>query len=89
MKLSGYNFHGIIVFVFVMLCINSTSAITKFNVLNFGAKPNGRTDSTKVSSRHGMQHVARKTRASYMCRKGGIWFVHWSLKENTEALRSL
>ncbi|KAK9019751.1 hypothetical protein V6N11_054259 [Hibiscus sabdariffa] len=46
MKLSGCNFHGITVIVFVMLGINSTSAMTKFNVLNFGANPNGRTDST-------------------------------------------
>ncbi|KAK8999082.1 hypothetical protein V6N11_070260 [Hibiscus sabdariffa] len=46
MKLSGCKFHGITVVVFVMLGINSTSAMTKFNVLNFGANPNGRTDST-------------------------------------------
>ncbi|GMI89552.1 ROOT CAP POLYGALACTURONASE [Hibiscus trionum] len=45
MKLSDCNLHGIMVVVFVMLSINSTSAVTKFNVLNFGAKPNGRTDS--------------------------------------------
>ncbi|KAA3481437.1 polygalacturonase-like isoform X1 [Gossypium australe] len=46
MKLSGCNFHGVIVIVFVMLSISSTSAMTKFNVLNFGANPIGRTDST-------------------------------------------
>ncbi|KAK8999081.1 hypothetical protein V6N11_070259 [Hibiscus sabdariffa] len=46
MKLSGCNFHGITVIVFLILGINSTSAMTKFNVLNFGANPNGRTDST-------------------------------------------
>ncbi|KAK8671421.1 hypothetical protein V6N13_038017 [Hibiscus sabdariffa] len=46
MKLSGCNFHGILVIVFVMLGINATSAMTKFNVLNFGANPNGLTDST-------------------------------------------
>ncbi|GMI80468.1 hypothetical protein HRI_001716100 [Hibiscus trionum] len=46
MKLSGCNLPGIMVVVFVMLSINSTSAVTKFNVLNFRAKPNGRTDST-------------------------------------------
>ncbi|TYI62173.1 hypothetical protein E1A91_D10G227400v1 [Gossypium mustelinum] len=46
MKLSGCNFHGVIVIVFVMLSISSTSAMTNFNVLNFGANPIGRTDST-------------------------------------------
>ncbi|GMI98536.1 ROOT CAP POLYGALACTURONASE [Hibiscus trionum] len=45
MKLSGCNLPRIMVVVFVMLSINSTSAVTKFNVLNFGAKSNGRTDS--------------------------------------------
>ncbi|MBA0667037.1 hypothetical protein Goklo_000162, partial [Gossypium klotzschianum] len=29
-----------------MLAINSTSATTKYNVFNFGAKPNGKTDSS-------------------------------------------
>ncbi|KAE8717880.1 Polygalacturonase [Hibiscus syriacus] len=46
MKLSGFNLHGIVVIVFVMSSMSSTSAITKFNVLNFGANPMGRTDST-------------------------------------------
>ncbi|KAK8258691.1 hypothetical protein V6Z11_D13G003700 [Gossypium hirsutum] len=41
-------FHGIILILFVMLAINSTSATTKYNVLSFGAKPNGKTDSTKA-----------------------------------------
>ncbi|XWS74601.1 hypothetical protein CRYUN_Cryun01aG0012600 [Craigia yunnanensis] len=41
-------FHGIILILFVMLGINSTSATTKYNVLQFGAKPNGLTDSTKA-----------------------------------------
>ncbi|KAA3454173.1 polygalacturonase-like [Gossypium australe] len=40
--------HGIILILFVMLAINSTSATTKYNVLSFGAKPNGKTDSTKA-----------------------------------------
>ncbi|KAE8715033.1 Polygalacturonase [Hibiscus syriacus] len=31
-----------------MLGINSTSATQNYNVLNFGAKPNGKTDSTKA-----------------------------------------
>ncbi|KAK8629300.1 hypothetical protein V6N13_078145 [Hibiscus sabdariffa] len=42
-------FGGLIVILFVMLgIINSTSATTKYNVLSFGAKPNGRTDCTKA-----------------------------------------
>ncbi|GMI80446.1 ROOT CAP POLYGALACTURONASE [Hibiscus trionum] len=45
MKLSGL-FHGILVIVFVMSYTSLTSALTNFNVLNFGAKPNGVTDST-------------------------------------------
>ncbi|KAG8471388.1 hypothetical protein CXB51_036910 [Gossypium anomalum] len=40
--------HSIILFLFFILAINSTSALTKYNVLNFGAKPNGKTDSTKA-----------------------------------------
>ncbi|KAK6233643.1 hypothetical protein QUC31_006049, partial [Theobroma cacao] len=47
MKLSS-PFQGIILILFVMLGINSASAATKFNVLAFGAKPNGETDSTKA-----------------------------------------
>ncbi|MBA0869771.1 hypothetical protein Goshw_003106 [Gossypium schwendimanii] len=46
MKLSGCNLPGITVMVFVMLSSSSTSAITNFNVLNFGAIPTGGTDST-------------------------------------------
>ncbi|KAK8258692.1 hypothetical protein V6Z11_D13G003800 [Gossypium hirsutum] len=40
--------HSILLILFFMLAINSTSALTKYNVLNFGAKPNGKTDSTKA-----------------------------------------
>ncbi|PPS02435.1 hypothetical protein GOBAR_AA18234 [Gossypium barbadense] len=39
---------SIILFLFFILPINSTSALTKYNVLNFGAKPNGKTDTTKA-----------------------------------------
>ncbi|KAE8669782.1 Polygalacturonase [Hibiscus syriacus] len=39
---------GIIVILFAMLGIDSTSATKIYNVLNFGAKPNGETDSTKA-----------------------------------------
>ncbi|EOY19569.1 Glycoside hydrolase [Theobroma cacao] len=48
MKLSS-PFQGMILILFVMLGINSASAATtKSNVLAFGAKPNGKTDSTKA-----------------------------------------
>ncbi|KAK8315909.1 hypothetical protein V6Z11_A13G003800 [Gossypium hirsutum] len=40
--------HAIILFLFFILAINSTSALIKYNVLKFGAKPNGKTDSTKA-----------------------------------------
>ncbi|XP_022748126.1 probable polygalacturonase At2g43860 [Durio zibethinus] len=47
MKLSS-PLQGIILVLFVVLGINSTSATRNYNVQNFGAKPNGRTDSTKA-----------------------------------------
>ena len=47
MKLTS-PFYGIILVLFLMLSINSASATTKYNVLNFGAKPNGETDSTEA-----------------------------------------
>ncbi|XP_012455520.1 polygalacturonase [Gossypium raimondii] len=46
MKLSGFNSLGFVLIVFVMLSACSTFAMTEFNVLNFGANLNGRTDST-------------------------------------------
>ncbi|XVE52344.1 hypothetical protein DITRI_Ditri02bG0115400 [Diplodiscus trichospermus] len=47
MKLTS-PFRRIILILFVMLGINSASATTVYNVLNFGAKPNGKTDSTNA-----------------------------------------
>ncbi|XVF82486.1 hypothetical protein PTKIN_Ptkin16aG0052600 [Pterospermum kingtungense] len=47
MELSGL-LHGILFTFFVMVGINLASATTQYNVLNFGAKPNGRTDSTNA-----------------------------------------
>ncbi|XP_022744312.1 polygalacturonase-like [Durio zibethinus] len=48
MKLTS-PLHGIILILFVILgIVNSTSATTNYNVLNFGAKPNGKTDSTNA-----------------------------------------
>ncbi|KAE8734301.1 allyl alcohol dehydrogenase family protein [Hibiscus syriacus] len=41
-------FCEMIVILFVMLDINTTSATKNYNVLDFGAKPNGKTDSTKA-----------------------------------------
>ncbi|XVF82497.1 hypothetical protein PTKIN_Ptkin16aG0053800 [Pterospermum kingtungense] len=47
MKLSSPS-HGIFFIFFALVCLNLASATTKYNVLNFGAKPNGRTDSTNA-----------------------------------------
>ncbi|XVF24536.1 hypothetical protein REPUB_Repub13aG0136600 [Reevesia pubescens] len=47
LKLST-SFHGIILILFVILGIKSTFAATNYNVLNFGAKPNAKTDSTEA-----------------------------------------
>ncbi|XVF82489.1 hypothetical protein PTKIN_Ptkin16aG0052900 [Pterospermum kingtungense] len=47
MELSGL-FHGIFFTFFVMVGTNLASATTQYNALNFRAKPNGRTDSTKA-----------------------------------------
>ncbi|PPD74234.1 hypothetical protein GOBAR_DD28851 [Gossypium barbadense] len=38
--------HAFFLILFFMLAINSTSATTKYNVFNFGAKSNGKTDSS-------------------------------------------